>query len=188
MILDCDITILLTVRNETFRKLAKKQYFMVRLTIGVDLPPPLMVSLTTKYVFYGFPYKYGGNLYFVLFYSKTISDNYSKFELPLPEDVNKIYISIDIDEVFFYITFLDHFFGLLPYYPLFHSHLKVLRINDKDYSITFATYFNVEWYEHRLKVAKELEVSVTASESHPHIFDIFLGWILVLLWGLQKYV
>ena len=102
--------------------------------------------------------------------------------------MNKIYISIDIDEVFFYITFLDHFFGLLPYYPLFHSHLKVLRINDKDYSITFATYFNVEWYEHRLKVAKELEVSVTASESHPHIFDIFLGWILVLLWGLQKYV
>ena len=75
--------------------------------------------------------------------------------------MNKIYISIDIDEVFFYITFLDHFFGLLPYYPLFHSHLKVLRINDKDYSITFATYFNVEWYEHRLKVAKELEVSVT---------------------------
>ena len=51
MILDCDITILLTVRNETFRELAKKQYFMVRLTIGVDLPPPLMVSLTTKYVF-----------------------------------------------------------------------------------------------------------------------------------------
>ena len=33
----------------------------------------------------------------------------------------------------------------------------MLRINDKDYSITFATYFNVEWYEHRLKVAKELE-------------------------------
>ena len=80
---------------------------------------------------------------------------------------------------------------LLPYYPvltLFHSYLKVLRINDKDYSITFATYFNVEWYEHRLKVAKELEVSVTASESHPRIFDNFLGWILVLLWGLQKYV
>ena len=87
--------------------------------------------------------------------------------------MNKIYISIDIDEVFFYITFLDHFFGLLPYYPLFHSHLKVLRINDKDYSITFATYFNVEWYERRLKVAKELEVSVTASESHPRIFDNF---------------
>ena len=85
--------------------------------------------------------------------------------------MNKIYISIDIDEVFFYITSLDHCFGFLPYYPLFHSYLKVLRINDKDYSITFATYFNVEWYEHRLKVAKELEVSVTASESHPRIFN-----------------
>jgi len=60
-----------------------------------------------------------------------LPDNYSKFELPIAEGVNKIYISIDIDEV--------------------------LRINDKDYSITFATYFNVEWYEHRLKVAKELE-------------------------------
>ena len=74
--------------------------------------------------------------------------------------MNKIYISLDIDEVFIYITFLDHCFGLLPYYPLFHSHLKVLRINDKDYSITFATYFNVEWYERRLKVVKELEVKI----------------------------
>ena len=38
--------------------------------------------------------------------------------------------------------------------------LQVLRINDKDYSITFATYFNVEWFEHRLKVVEELQVSV----------------------------
>ena len=59
-------------------------------------------------------------------------DNYSKFELPITEGVNKIYVSIDIDEV--------------------------LRINDKDYSITFATYFNVEWTEHRLFVDPELEV------------------------------
>ena len=87
--------------------------------------------------------------------------------------MNKIYISIDIDEVFFYITFLDHFFGLLPYYPLFHSHLQVLQINDKDYSITFATYFNVEWYEHRLKVAKELEVSVIGSDSNIFISCCF---------------
>ena len=28
----------------------------------------------------------------------------------------------------------------------------MLRINDKDYSITFATYFNVEWKERRLFV------------------------------------
>ena len=59
-------------------------------------------------------------------------DNYSKFELPITEGVNKIYVSIDIDEV--------------------------LRINDKDYSITFATYFNVEWAERRLYVDPLLEV------------------------------
>ena len=53
---------------------------------------------------------------------------------------------------------------------------EVLRINDKDYSITFATYFNVEWYERRLKVAKELEVSVTASDS---VFLLFSSFLLV---------
>ena len=52
--------------------------------------------------------------------------------MPITEGVNEIYVSIDIDEV--------------------------LRINDKDYSITFATYFNVEWTEHRLFVDPELEV------------------------------
>lgn len=56
-------------------------------------------------------------------------DNYSKFELPITEGVNEIFVSIDIDEV--------------------------LRINDKDYSITFATYFNVEWKERRLFVDEE---------------------------------
>ena len=59
-------------------------------------------------------------------------DDYSKFELPNTEGVNDIDISIEIDEV--------------------------LRINDKDYSITFATYFNVEWTEKRLFVIPELEV------------------------------
>ena len=29
---------------------------------------------------------------------------------------------------------------------------EVLRINDKDYSITFSTYFNVEWVEKRLAI------------------------------------
>ena len=42
------------------------------------------------------------------------------------EETNPIEVSIDIDEV--------------------------LRINDKDYSITFSTYFNVEWTERRLTV------------------------------------
>ena len=59
-------------------------------------------------------------------------DDYSKFELPITEGVNKIFVSIEIDEV--------------------------LRINDKDYSITFATYFNVEWTERRLWVDPQLEV------------------------------
>ena len=44
--------------------------------------------------------------------------------------------------------------------PASFAWLQVLRINDKDYSITFATYFNVEWFEHRLKVVEELQVSV----------------------------
>merc|ERR1712071_9611 len=61
-----------------------------------------------------------------------LPDSYSKFELPFPQDVNKIYISMDIDEV--------------------------LRINDKDYSITFATYFNVEWVESRLTAHKDFQV------------------------------
>ena len=48
---------------------------------------------------------------------------YSKFDLPMKES-NKISVTIDISEV--------------------------LRINDKDYSITFACYFNVEWEERRI--------------------------------------
>ena len=48
---------------------------------------------------------------------------YSKFDLPLKE-ANKIGVTIDISEV--------------------------LRINDKDYSITFACYFNVQWKEKRI--------------------------------------
>ena len=38
-----------------------------------------------------------------------ISDNYSKFELPIAEGVNKIYISIDIDEVLFLAYLLSLF-------------------------------------------------------------------------------
>ena len=53
---------------------------------------------------------------------------------PYFEGVNNIYVSIEIDEV--------------------------LRINDKDYSITFATYFNVEWTERRLYVDPEFEQEV----------------------------
>ena len=30
----------------------------------------------------------------------------------------------------------------------------VLKINDKDYSITFSLYFSVEWFEPRLNISK----------------------------------
>ena len=48
--------------------------------------------------------------------------------------MNNIGISIDIDEV--------------------------LRINDATYSITFATYFNVEWRERRLNLTPEFGASL----------------------------
>jgi len=47
--------------------------------------------------------------------------HWAQFELPYTLETNNISIIIDIEEV--------------------------LRINDKDYSITFSTYFNVEWKE-----------------------------------------
>ena len=62
--------------------------------------------------------------------SICLPENYSKFELPISDQPNVIGISIDIDEV--------------------------LGINGKDYSITFSTYFNVEWTERRLWVDPEL--------------------------------
>ena len=54
---------------------------------------------------------------------------YSKFDLPLKGSQNKIKVTIDISEV--------------------------LRINDKDYSITFACYFNVQWEENRIWLSEE---------------------------------
>ena len=64
--------------------------------------------------------------------SICLPENYSKFELPISDEPNIIGISIDIGEV--------------------------LGINGKDYSITFSTYFNVEWTERRLNL-KEGESS-----------------------------
>ncbi len=52
-----------------------------------------------------------------------LPEDYSKFELPQRTGVVDIGVTIDIDEV--------------------------LRINDKDYSITFSCYFNVEWSDRR---------------------------------------
>ena len=52
--------------------------------------------------------------------------------------------------------------------------MQVLRINDKDYSITFATYFNVEWTERRLFVDPELLVRSTQINSDRFSIEIFL--------------
>jgi len=71
--------------------------------------------------------------------SICLPDNYSKFELPYTEQTNVIGISIDIDEV--------------------------LRINDGTYSITFSTYFNVEWNERRLNVFPDFGSSLRKDNS-----------------------
>ncbi len=54
---------------------------------------------------------------------------YSKFDLPITTGTMRIDITIDIDEV--------------------------LRINDKDYSITFSSYFNVKWWDQRISLDPE---------------------------------
>ena len=57
-----------------------------------------------------------------------LPETYSKFDLPTT-GVVIIYVTIDIDEV--------------------------LRINDKDYSITFSCYFNVKWTDPRIHIDPE---------------------------------
>ena len=66
---------------------------------------------------------------------------YSKFELPIKqaEGNNQIDITIDIDEV--------------------------LRINDKDYSITFSCYFNVQWKERRIHLGPEFGMEQCLAEA-----------------------
>ena len=71
--------------------------------------------------------------------SICLPENYSKFELPFTEKTNPIGISIDIDDV--------------------------LRINDGTYSITFSTYFNVEWNERRLSVQPDFGASLRPPNS-----------------------
>ncbi|XP_071746375.1 acetylcholine-gated chloride channel subunit acc-3 isoform X2 [Lepeophtheirus salmonis] len=63
--------------------------------------------------------------------------NYSKFELPIPNSVNLVEIGIDIGEV--------------------------LRINDKEYSVTFSSYFNVLWKEPRLQYSDKFTKEVNNS-------------------------
>ena len=55
-----------------------------------------------------------------------LPSNYSKFELPETQVPNKVTIDIEIHEV--------------------------LKINDKDYTITFSCFFNVLWQDRRIKL------------------------------------
>merc|ERR1712223_262914 len=59
-----------------------------------------------------------------------LTQGYSTFELPLRNKANLIKIGFEISDV--------------------------LRISDKDYSITFGLYFSVEWLEPRLNLSTEL--------------------------------
>ena len=61
--------------------------------------------------------------------SACLPFNYSKFELPNPSGVNPVSIEILIEEV--------------------------LRINDKDYSITFSCYYNIYWPDKRITLTPE---------------------------------
>ena len=58
-----------------------------------------------------------------------LPQNYSKFELPSPSGINPISVEILIEEV--------------------------LRINDKDYSITFSCYYNINWPDKRIFLTPE---------------------------------
>ena len=61
--------------------------------------------------------------------SACLLPNYSKFELPNPTGINPISVEILIEEV--------------------------LRINDKDYSITFSCYYNINWPDKRIHLKDE---------------------------------
>ena len=58
--------------------------------------------------------------------SLCLPEDYSKFGLPETDAQNRVGVSIDIEEV--------------------------REVNDRDYSITFGAYFNVEWKEGRLNL------------------------------------
>ena len=87
--------------------------------------------------------------------SICLPENYSKFELPFSDEPNQIGISIDIDEV--------------------------LGISGKDYSITFATYFNVEWIERRLNIKPEFGASLkTPNSTEPPMVPMSLEFVNAL--------
>ena len=61
--------------------------------------------------------------------SLCLPEDYSKFELPRKDAQNRVAMSLDIEEV--------------------------REVNDRDYSITFGTYFNVEWRDERINLSPD---------------------------------
>ena len=60
-----------------------------------------------------------------------------------------------------------------------------MRINDKDYSITFSTYFNVEWLERRLYI----DPSYANNSNMPQAgFNTRITGVFILLKGVTGYV
>ena len=69
---------------------------------------------------------------------------------------------------FYFIIMISIYLVLKTFFPLF-SGLEisdVLKIDDKDYSITFSLYFNVQWSEPRLNLSREFldTENITAEE------------------------
>merc|ERR1712179_149012 len=101
--------------------------------------------------------------------SLCLPENYEKNELPFPEKPNLVGISIDIDDV--------------------------LRINDDTKTITFSTYFNVEWNERRLSLQPDFGASLRNPERPtdpvmvPMSFEITKDlWIPnILIYNLKTY-
>ena len=100
---------------------------------------PLMTGFTRYFILYicfsGFRIEYvdgakgGFKCSSVTAQTACLPQNYSKFELPNATGTNPIAVEILIEEV--------------------------LRINDKDYSITFSCYYNINWPDKRIFLTPE---------------------------------
>ena len=61
--------------------------------------------------------------------------------------------------------------NFVPFLVLYFAGLEisdVLKIDDKDYSITFSLYFNVQWSEPRLNLSREFldTENITSDDDH----------------------
>ena len=78
--------------------------------------------------------------------------NYSSMDIPLTDEPNHIgKLHIQWTHIFFTEYQLDKI--LVFYFQGIEIHISdVLKINDRDFSITFSLYFNVQWREPRLHI------------------------------------